>query len=179
MTSQNQFADALFELRSLSKALDDISSNPYHERINRQGSLEELFDAILAFDYAANSKELRDTGDERVHALLNEVREVSKSIYPFFVTKICPESSRQAQEWQTAARREPSATYAFQDNGSTEISLLDATLDGSTLIVKRLWSYVSNFDGTWTNLKVGLGPKQVEDLKTKFAELGAIRSAFR
>lgn len=176
MTSQTKFADALFELRILSKALEDISSNPYHERINREGSLEELFDTILVFDYAANSKELRDTRDDRVHALLSQVRHVSKSIYPFFITKIFPVPSRQAHEWQAAVRREPSGKYAFRDDGSIEISLLDATLDDSRLIVKRLWSHVSNFDGTSTNFEIKLDSAQVADVEKRLSELDAIRS---
>lgn len=168
--------DTFSRLMALLTALHEISPNRFFNRLRQAASLDEFYGAALELGYAANSKELRDTYDEQVHSLSEDIRREVGKLDAVFRIKLLPGSPSQKQSWENSASRDPSARYAFRSDGSLEISLLDAELRDAILHVKRVWSHVGNFDGSWTNFKIKLDADQVAELRTRLAEVRRIRS---
>jgi hypothetical protein len=171
MNSPIQIAETFARLMKLLHALHEISPNPYLHRFHAAKTASELYDAALSLAYAANSKELRDTSDERVHVLSNAILLQIAELNASFRTKLTPNSPQQKQSWEKTVSLDPTGKYAFRSDGSVEISLMDSEILESILHVKRVWSHVSNFGGSWTDFRIRLDEGQVRDLKRKLAEL--------
>ncbi|MGK5027728.1 hypothetical protein [Janthinobacterium sp. RB2R34] len=166
-------ADTLASLAELVHALDWLEPTYFAQRLDQAATARELHEIVLALDYAANSKELRDTGDERVHRLLNDILPLTEAIRVFFRIDLWPASTAQLQSWKHALSTAPSGKYAFRDDGAIRICLLDATLHGSTLTVRRFWTHVSDFSGSWTEVELKLDAQQVAEFNTRRASLDA------
>lgn len=166
-------ADTLASLAELVHALDWLEPNYLTKHFDRAATARDMHEVILEFSYAANSKALRDTGDDRVHKLLNDILPLTETIRAFFRIDLWPASTAQLQSWTHALSTAPSGKYAFRDDGAIRISLLDADLHGSTLSVKRIWTHVSNFTGSWTGveLKLKLDAGQVAECRSRLASL--------
>ncbi|WP_308922396.1 hypothetical protein [Janthinobacterium sp. J1-1] len=164
-------ADTLASLAELVHALDWLEPNYLTQHFDRAATARDMHEVILEFSYAANSKALRDTGDERVHKLLNDILPLTETIRAFFRIDLWPASTAQLQSWTHALSTAPSGKYAFRDNGAIRISLLDADLHGSTLSVRRIWSHVSDVSGSWTEVELKLDAQQVAEFNTRRASL--------
>jgi len=168
--------DTFSRLMGLLTALHEISPNRFFNMLKDAANVDEFYNAALALGYAANSKELRDTYEEQVHSLAEAIRREIATLDAFFRIKLLPRSPSQKQSWESSSSRDTSARYAFRSDGSLETSLLDAELRDSILHVKRVWSHVGNFDGSWTDFKIKLDADQVTELRTRLAEVRRIRS---
>lgn len=164
-------ADTLASLAELVHALDWLEPNYLTKHFDRAATARDMHEVILEFSYAANSKALRDTGDERVHKLLNDILPLTETIRAFFRIDLWPASTAQLQSWTHALSTAPSGKYAFRDDGAIRISLLDADLHGSTLSVRRIWSHVSDVSGSWTEVELKLDAQQVAEFNTRRASL--------
>ena len=173
MQTQMPIADTLASLAGLVHALDRLEPNHFTRQFDQAVSARELHEVILALGYAANSRELRDMGEERVHRLLNDIVPLTEAIRVFFRIDLWPASTAQLQSWTHALSRAASGKYAFRDNGAIRICLLDASLLGSTLSVKRIWTHVSDFSGCWTDFDLRLDAEQVAECRARLAGLRA------
>lgn len=176
MNSPIPITDTFSRLMELLTALHGISPNRFFSLLNQAGSVREFYDGALELAYAANSKELRDTYEEQVHSLAEDIRREVAMLNSFFRIKLFPSSPSQMQSWENFVSRDLGGRYAFRDDGSLEISLLDVELRDSVLHVKRVWSHVSSFGGSWTNFKIKLDANQVAELRTRLAEVRRVRS---
>ncbi|RFP23002.1 hypothetical protein D0T25_07655 [Duganella sp. BJB488] len=168
--------DTFSRLMALLTALHEISPNRFFNMLRDAANVDEFYNAALALGYAANSKELRDTYEEQVHSLSEDIRREVEELNSFFRIKLFPSSPSQKQSWENFVSRDLGGRYAFRDDGSLEISLLDAKLSDSVLHVKRVWSHVSSFGGSLTDFKIKLDANQVTELRTRLAEVRRIRS---
>ena len=164
-------ADTLASLAELVHALDWLEPNYLTKHFDQAATARDMHEVILEFSYAANSKALRDTGDERVHKLLNDILPLTETIRAFFRIDLWPASTAQLQSWTHALSTAPSGKYAFRDDGAIRICLLDADLHGSTLSVRRIWSHVSDVSGSWTEVELKLDAQQVAEFNTRRASL--------
>lgn len=171
MTQPAPIAETLALLTSLVQALDAIEPSYFGQKLAQARTARGYYDVILELDYAANSKWLRDTGDERVHRILNDIGAVVDQIDAFFRIRLWPGSTAQNQSWTHAVSRAPGGKYAFRDDGSLEISLLDAGLHGETLSVKRIWNHVCNYSGSLTQFEIRLDAQQVAEVRARLASL--------
>ena len=171
MAMQTQIARTLASLAELVHALDRLEPNYLTRRFDQAATARDMHEVILEFSYAANSKTLRDTGDERVHALLNDILPLTATLGAFFTINLWPASTAQMQSWKHALSKAPSGKYAFRDDGSIRISLLDAELHGLSLSVRRIWSHVSDFSGSQTAVDLKLDPEQIAEFKARLASL--------
>lgn len=167
----SDIADTLASLAELVHALDWLEPNYLTKHFDQAATARDMHEVILEFSYAANSKALRDTGDERVHKLLNDILPLTETIRAFFRIDLWPASTAQLQSWTHALSTAPSGKYAFRDDGAIRISLLDADLHGSTLSVRRIWSHVSDVSGSWTEVELKLDAQQVAEFNTRRASL--------
>lgn len=179
MDQANDFNVTIARLGELLHALYGLEPNRFLRSLSEAGTLDEWYAVVLALNYAANSKELRDTGDARVHAICEEIRDEVKLVNGIFRASISPQTPSQQQSWQSAVARDPAGKYAFRDDGSLEISLLDARLDGATLHVKRLWNHVCNTEGDWVDFHIKLDETQASTIRRKLSTLRAIRVAMK
>ncbi|OBV41092.1 hypothetical protein [Janthinobacterium psychrotolerans] len=161
----------LAALASLVEALEAIESSHFGPQLAQAGTAHAYHDIALELAYASNSRWLRDTGDERVHRILNDIQPLLASINAFFRIKLWPTSTAQNQRWTHALSRDPAARYAVRDDGSLEISLLDASLHGELLSVRRLWSHVSNYSGSITAFELKLDADQLAECRQRLASL--------
>ena len=168
---QTPITDTLASLAELVHALDWLEPNYLTKQFDQAATARDMHEVILEFSYAANSKALRDTGDERVHQLLNDTLPLTATLRAFFSINLWPASTAQLQSWTHALSTAASGKYAFRDDGSIRISLLDASLHGSTLSVKRIWSHVSNFSGSLTEFELKLDAEQAAEFKARLANL--------
>lgn len=164
-------ADTLASLAELVHALDWLEPNYFTQHFDQAATARDMHEVVLALGYAANSKALRDTGDDRVHKLLNDILPLTETIRAFFRIDLWPASTAQLQSWTHALSTAPSGKYAFRDDGAIRISLLDADLHGSTLSVRRIWSHVSDFSGSLTGFDLKLDAEQVTQFKARLASL--------
>lgn len=164
-------ADTLASLAELVHALDWLEPNYLTKHFDQAATARDMHEVILEFSYAANSKALRDTGDERVHKLLNDILPLTEAIRAFFRIDLWPASTAQLQSWTHALSTAASGKYAFRDDGAIRICLLDADLHGSTLSVRRIWSHVSDFSGSLTGFDLKLDAEQVTQFKARLASL--------
>lgn len=137
-------------------------------------TLGERYDAILAFDYAANSKELRDTSDETVHSLLNAVSDAVDSLNSFMRIDFFPASNDQKNMWVNRLIDCPHGKYAFRDNGAIQVSILDSRLAKDTLHIGRIWSHVSDYSGSHVNFTLPLSQQQISEFKERRILLSAV-----
>jgi hypothetical protein len=177
MNMQSHVQDTLDEFMRLLRDLQEVEPNRFFYKINESTTANEIFEAVLEFRYAANSKELRDTGDRRIHIMLDKISEQAEVLNAFFRIKLFPNSVSQKQSWKTTVSRDPSATYAFRDDDSLEIGLMESELHESTLHVKRVWSHVGSFGGCRANFKIKLDPIQVKEFKARSVEPGLVQRA--
>lgn len=168
---QTPIIGTLASLAELVHALDWLEPNYLTKHFDQATTARDMHEVILEFSYAANSKALRDTGDERVHTLLNHILPLTATLRAFFTINLWPSSTAQLQCWKHALSTAPSGKYAFRDDGSIRISLLDADLHGSSLSVRRIWSHVSDYSGSWTEVELKLDAQQVADFNTRRASL--------
>ena len=171
MTQSAPIAETLASLASLVQALDALEPSYFGRKLAQAGTARDYYDIVLELDYAANSKWLRDTGDERVHHILNDIGSVVDRIDGFFRIKLWPGSTAQNQSWTHAVLRAAGGKYAFRDDGSLEISLLDARLHGETLTVKRIWNHVCNYSGSLTEFEIRLDEQQIAEARARLASL--------
>jgi len=171
MQMQVPVADTLASLAELVHALHWLEPNYLTRDFDQAATAGEMHDVILEFGYAANSKTLRDTGDERVHKLLNQILPLTATLREFFTINLWPASTAQLQSWKHALSTAPSGKYAFRDDGSIRISLLDADLHGLSLSVRRIWSHVSDFSGSLTEFDLKLEAEQAAEFKARLANL--------
>ena len=171
MQTQVPIADTLSSLAELVHALEWLEPNYVTQRFDRAATAGEMHGVILELSYAANSKVLRDTGDERVHKLLNDILSLTATLRAFFTINLWPASTAQLQSWKHALSTAPSGKYAFRDDGSIRIGLLDADLHGLNLSVRRIWSHVSNFSGSVTEFELKLDAEQAAEFKARLASL--------
>lgn len=160
-------ADTLASLAELVHALDWLEPNYLTKHFDQAATARDMHEVILEFSYAANSKALRDTGDDRVHKLLNDILPLTETIRAFFRIDLWPASTAQLQSWTHALSTAPSGKYAFRDDGAIRICLLDADLHGSTLSVRRIWSHVGDFSGSVTRFDLKLDAEQVTEFKVR------------
>lgn len=165
------------DLMRLVDALHQVSPNRFHAMVKKARTSAEWYDAVLALRYAAGSKELRDTGDGRVHELCEDIRRRAADIDAVFQMKLFPGSPSQQRDWEHALALDDHATYAFRKDGSLEISLLDSDLQGAALHVRRVWNHVCNFTGSWTDFTIELDEAQVADWQARRARLQATQRA--
>lgn len=156
-------SETLAGLLKLVQALHAIAPNRFYQKFQEANTAREMYAVALELGYAANCKELRDTGDQQVQSLCEEILLEVAKLDAAFRVKLSPHSPGQKLSWDNAVSKDPAAKYAFRHDGSLEISLLDADLAGSLLHVKRLWNHVCNFDGSWTNFMIKLEAEQVSD----------------
>ena len=171
MQTQLPVADTLASLAELVHALHWLEPNYLTKHFDQAATARDMHEVILEFSYAANSKTLRDTGDERVHKLLNEILPLTATLRAFFTINLWPSSTAQLQRWKHALSTAPSGKYAFRDDGSIRISLLDADLHGVSLSVRRIWSHVSDFSGSVTEVDLKLDAEQATQFKARLASL--------
>ena len=174
---QSHVQDTLDEFMRLLRDLQEVEPNRFFHKINESTTANEIFEAVLEFHYAANSKELRDTGDRQIHIMLDKISERARELNAFFTMNLFPNSVSQKQSWKTTVSRDPSATYAFRDDDSLEIGLMESELHESTLHVKRVWSHVGSFGGCRANFKIKLDPIQVKEFKARSVEPGLVQRA--
>ena len=168
---QTQIAETLASLGELVHALDWLEPTHFRQQFERAATARDMHEVILALGYAANSKELRDTGDERVHKLLSDILSLISTLRAFFIINLWPASTGQLQSWTHALSSAPGGKYAFRDDGSIRIGLLDASLQGSILSVRRIWTHVSNFSGSLTEVELKLEAEQAAEFKARLASL--------
>lgn len=178
MTTDNQIAETLSKIIALGRALDAIEPHRFMHMIMHADTAYALYGVLLEFNYAAQSKELRDTGDERVHALCNEIKRSMQKLDVYLRMTLVPSSPQQKQSWDHAVTTAPGGKYAFRDDGSLEISLLDSALRRGALRVKRIWSHVGDYDGAWTDFTIELHDNQINAFRTKYAAVVSLESAF-
>ncbi|WBS04297.1 hypothetical protein OU994_08470 [Pseudoduganella sp. SL102] len=176
-TSAADIAAIPADLMQLVEALHRISPNRFHAMVNRAATAAEWYDAVLALRYAANARELRDTGDERVHGLCEEIRRHVARIDDVFQMTLLPASPVQQREWEGALAADGHARQVFRTDGSLHISLLDSDLRGAALHVRRAWNHVCNFTGSWTDFTIGLDEAQAADWQARRARLRAMQEA--
>jgi len=167
--TEERVAAVLARLTQLLRELDTVSPSRFPALIAQAGEIGEWYAGVLALDYAANSKELRDTDDEAVHSVCLQIRPAVDALAPFFRARLFPRSLEQAQRWRAMAAPESDARFAFRSDDSIEIGLLDSTLSGDQLRVRRVWSHVGNFDGFRIALDIGLDELQATEMQERFA----------
>ncbi|QBE62679.1 hypothetical protein [Pseudoduganella lutea] len=177
MNPQADTAAILADLTKLVEALHQVSPNRFHAMVKKAGTAAEWYDAVLALRYAAGSKELRDTDDERVHELCEAIRRHVARIDAYFQMKLVPASPRQQREWEDALTPDLHARHVFRKDGSLEVSLLDSDLQGATLHVRRVWNHVCNFTGSWTEFTIELDKAQAAEWQARRARLQAMQTA--
>jgi hypothetical protein len=164
-------AECLASLKKLTLAISEYPANRLFNHLSNAKTPQELFAVILELNYSSNSKIFRDGGPEEHHQNLNKITEYAKIFEDFFEAKITPNSLEQKQKWNKTILPAPSGKYAFRDDGSLRISLVDSELQGSKLHVKRMWTHVSNYDGSWTDFVIELDEAQIMYLNTRFEEV--------
>jgi hypothetical protein len=172
-----QNVEVFSHLMQLVYALDDISPNRFLDMINDALTAGEVYDAVRGLGYAANSKELRDGADEEVHRLCEEIRLQARKLDDLFNITLSPNSPQQKQSWEHFVFRSVGGKYAFQADGSLEISLLHAELRDSKLGVRRTWGRSGSHDKSPIDFQIKLDANQVSDFKRKLAALRSIQAA--
>ncbi len=178
MISSTHIADVFTRTGTLLEALFAVEPNRFLAQFRAAKTTDELYDAALALGYAAGSKEIRDTCDAQVHILAGQILLELEKLDALFRVNLYPSSAGQKLSWEVAVARDSAATYAFRKDGSIQISLLDSTLSGSTLHVKRIWTHVCSFDGSRTNFSIKLEADQIVQVKDMSAAVRAFRRAF-
>ncbi|WP_288380572.1 hypothetical protein [uncultured Massilia sp.] len=173
--SEVQLAEEVTRLMHLLRQLSEFASGYFLAKIEAARTIREWYDAVLALDYAANGKELRDTDDERVHALCRQITEVIDWIEPFFRVKLYPCSAAQAQRWKARVARNSLGKYTFRRDGAIEASVMDARLRGDRLWIGRIWADIGSFSGVQVNLRIRLHPSQIADMRSKFAQFRLVQ----
>lgn len=176
-STEVQVADLLARLMQQLYELDELSPNRFPALIAKAGDISAWYAAVLDLNYAANCKELRDTDDDRVHAVCGQIRDTVNEFKPFFRVTLSPASPEQQQGWTSMVSREPSGKHAFRNDGSIEIGLLDSELHGDLLFVGRVWNHVCNFDGSSVSFPIRLNEAQAAEMRTRFAESRLARQA--
>lgn len=166
----DQVATIIKEIAKLLYALSDLETNRFMIKFNQAPTTIKVYDAILELEYAANSKELRDTGDDRVHTLCEQIRMQSRKLHTFFRLDLFPNSEQQKLNWTKPFRPDLESKYVFREDGSLQVSVLESELVDSTLHVKRYWSRYGNFDGTRGDFKIQLDVEQAQAFKKKASE---------
>lgn len=177
MQSPYQPVDVLNRLMQLLGDLDAIEPNRFPMLIRNSKSASEVYAAILALGYAANSKELRDTGDDRVHSLCHAIWELVRDLDDVLRMQLLPASRSQAQTWEHTVIRKNELPYAFKENGALEVGMLDAELHGAMLRVKRIWGRYTNVGGSATDFVLKLEASQVAAYRYRRGSVELLRSA--
>jgi hypothetical protein len=170
-TMKSELTDAISDIKKLIHSLHAISPNRFTSKLEQAKTTNEIYAVVLEMGYAANSPELADTSDDQVITVLKELRLQVKNLNSILRIKLWPASDIQKQDWVRFVQMAPNGKYAFRNDGSLEISLLDSKLNDSTLHIKRIWSHVCNFDGSWTEFEIKLDEAQISDFKRKSSKL--------
>lgn len=178
LATKNLYQLASTQLIKSLRSVQELEPNGYLERIEGAEDIQEFYEFALDLDRAACSKELRDTGDDRVHELLEAIHHHIRILDSIFRMKLLPYAREQLLEWKQSAARDMRAKHAFRDDTSLEISLLDASIQGSRLHVRRVWSHVSNYGGSWTDFNIRLDADQMVEFRRKVAALSQLQFPF-
>ena len=151
----------------------------YLAAIGQTRSAHELYATACELRSFVNSKGNRDGAAHHVHLFSNEITKLVHRLDDLFTIKIVVNSPRQREEWNTTITRDPGATYAFRDDQSLQISLLESELDGARLHVGRIWSHVCDHGGSQTNFSIMLDPAQLAHVQVKQAVVREIQAALQ
>jgi hypothetical protein len=177
MSLQIQFQDIRSRIMRSLQALHEREPNRFLSTFAAANTVRAFYAAALALGYAANGKELRDTWDEEVHRLCEDIRTDIAQLDLLFRTTLVPRSPQQRAEWDNTIVAAPGGKYAFRRDGSLEISNLDSDLDGVILHTRRMWNHVCNYDGAITDFSIRLDADQAGEVQSRLEQAQAIRLA--
>lgn len=175
MHLQTEIEELLTTFVKLLEQLHWHEPNRFLGSIQRAGTVGQWYDVVLGIRSAANSKELRDTDNEQVHKLCNEILGVIKDLDDFFIADVSPRSAEQKNAWLRAVMPAESGQYAFRRDGCIRISLLDATLEGASIRVRRMWTHVCSGPGSTTDFELELDATQTCDIQGGLEKLAAAK----
>jgi hypothetical protein len=161
---------ALVEIIDLLSAIEAISPNRFLRTLEDIKCPRKIFEFTLELEYAANSKELRDTSDGNVHDLLNRISLRIEKFKSFFILNLYPSSIEQSEGWKKVIGQDSYAKRAFREDGSIRLGLLDSSLKEKVLHIQRIWDGGSYY-GSYTNFKIIVDPAQGDDFQYRFALL--------
>lgn len=160
----------LSELMVLTRGLDAVCPIGYLHRMQAATTAEEFHAEALQLGYAVNSKELRDTGDELVHHWSNKIWRHMKDVRSHMTLILFPHSPRQKDEWVASIMASPGGRFAFRDDGSLHVDLVHASLTGSLLHIRRLWTHVGGVNDPLESFTIQLNPLQCAAFNVRSAQ---------
>lgn len=175
-TAHSRIGSIVHDLVGLVEELEHVEPNRFTRMVAGAGSAGALFDAVIALRYAANAKELRDTGDARVHDLCERILVLAGEFFEFMTMRLHPASASQRQSWESAVARTPYNKYALRQDGSVEFSLLETHLGKGVLRVARTWSHVCSFDGSPTDLAIQIDAQQASAVTVRQAQARVLQA---
>ncbi|WUR14615.1 hypothetical protein E7V67_005785 [[Empedobacter] haloabium] len=175
MISHPPIYDVLSELMRLTRGLNDVCPIGYLTRMQAATTASAFYAEALRLGYAVNSKELRDTGDERVHHWCNLIWRHMKEVRSHLTLILFPHTPEQRSEWLDSFARSPGGRFAFRDDGSLHVDLVHATLNGTALHIRRLWTHVGGVNDPLQSFTIRLNPIQCGDFEARAREARAMQ----
>jgi hypothetical protein len=116
---------------------------------------------ITHISYAANSKELRDSGSSQAWRICDQLTELEKKFEALVTFDLSPESPQQKENWLKALKSSEISRpeWAFVDL-RIRFGLLFCELKASELNPVRIWNSLCNYGGQALNARLTLSPKQ-------------------
>jgi hypothetical protein len=168
MNHQLDITESLVELISLLSVLQSIESNRFLSKFGDIKCPIALLGLTRELDYAANSKELRDTGNPQVHQLLNQITLKIEKFRSFFFVNLYPNSTAQRMRWSREIADERTAARVIRADGSFQLHLLDTRIKQGFLEVGPRSSFMIT-DEFSMKLKIDLDADQTQEVKKKLA----------
>ena len=139
-------------------AVEAFEPNRFRGQIRAADTLAGQYLAICRLSYAAGGKELRDTSDRAVHEACDRLQAAIDAVDRIVLGQLPPRDAAEAAAWLAACLAVPGGRFFQHDDGRLVILLLDAEFDaGGLLRIRRVFSPVSNSDGTPTDLRIAIG----------------------
>ncbi|AVR95812.1 hypothetical protein C9I28_08790 [Pseudoduganella armeniaca] len=167
--------EVLSELMRLTRGLNQVCPIGYLTRMQAATTAEAFYAEALRLGYAVNAKELRDTGDERVHHWCNLIWRHMKEVRSHLTLILFPHSPEQKADWLDSLLTSPGGKFAFRDDGSLHVDLVHASLDGSTLHIGRLWTHVGGVNDPLESYAIRLNPVQCADVAERLRRASSMQ----
>lgn len=167
-------------LLELDKA--DGSGSHFLKALKNAPNIQVQHYEIERFFYAASGRELRDTSNDLVHKICDQINAYEKNIFkPSVWYDLYPESEDQKQQWVLAldkykdkilnGQRTLSSEKDFRDEGCLRFALTFCKIEGVNLIPGRVRGHLDNFDGSECGASLPLSLKQIEKIQQAIIKL--------
>ena len=166
--SQPQLRAAIGILDRALAEVEALEPNRFRDEISRQSTLAGQYLAICRLGQAANTRDLRDTSDDRIHDALDRLVQAIRAIHDLVRLRLEPSDAAQQETWRALCDAQREGRFLMSRDGSLEVFLLGATLSsGGTLHVTRVWSEVGGCEGAPVDLALPLDTAQCARLRDR------------